>query len=224
MSPRTADPAVRTRLIEAAARLLEAEGRQALTTRRLAAEVGVSTMAVYTHFGGMDELVTEVVRESYARLGRALAGVQETADPVTDLMALCRAYRSNALANTSLYATMLGFTPTSDDQRWGAQALQAPLSAIRRCLASGRFRPAEPLLLAHQAWCGVHGLVTLELGGISFLPRSPSSASRACSGTSPWARATRWRPRPAHWRLRAPLGRDRRRPTEWRPTEWRPSE
>ncbi|MEU7915234.1 TetR/AcrR family transcriptional regulator [Microbispora bryophytorum] len=176
MSPRTADPAVRTRLIEAAARLLEAEGRQALTTRRLAAEVGVSTMAVYTHFGGMDELVTEVVRESYSRLGRALAGVQETADPVTDLMALCRAYRRNALANTSLYATMLGFTPTSDDQRWGAQALQAPLSAIRRCLASGRFRPAEPLLLAHQAWCGVHGLVTLELGGYFF----PSSLAEQC--------------------------------------------
>jgi AcrR family transcriptional regulator len=170
MSPRAADPAVRTRLIETAARLLDAGGRQALTTRRLAAEVGVSTMAVYTHFGGIDELVAEVVRESYSRLGRALARVPESADPVTDLMALCRAYRRNAQANTSLYATMLGFTPTADDQRWGAEALQAPLSAIRRALAIGRFRPAEPLLLAHQAWCGVHGLVALELGGYFFPP------------------------------------------------------
>jgi AcrR family transcriptional regulator len=66
--PKTADPSVRTALIEHAARITAEEGREALTLRRLAAGVGTSTMAVYTHFGGMDDLRRAVRREGFARL------------------------------------------------------------------------------------------------------------------------------------------------------------
>ena len=52
VSPRTADPALRVTLIETAARLIAEHGTDALTLRRLASEVGASTMAIYTHFGG----------------------------------------------------------------------------------------------------------------------------------------------------------------------------
>ena len=56
-------------LIEAAARVLAEEGRPAVTARRLAAEVGASTMAVYTHFGSMDELLVRMCRDGFARFG-----------------------------------------------------------------------------------------------------------------------------------------------------------
>ncbi|WP_238598152.1 TetR/AcrR family transcriptional regulator [Saccharothrix sp. ALI-22-I] len=49
VSPRRSDPRARTALIDIAARLLAAEGPQALSTRRIAADAGSSTMAVYTH-------------------------------------------------------------------------------------------------------------------------------------------------------------------------------
>src|SRR5438477_232205 len=56
--PRESAPnsAVGPALIEAAARLIATEGASGLTLRRVAEEVGTSTMAVYTHFGGMPEL------------------------------------------------------------------------------------------------------------------------------------------------------------------------
>jgi AcrR family transcriptional regulator len=78
----TPPPDVAQRLIEAAARLLADEGPAGLSTRRLAAEVGTSTMAVYTHFGGLPELVRAVVREGFKRLGDHLSAVSETDDPL----------------------------------------------------------------------------------------------------------------------------------------------
>ena len=71
MSPRQPDPRVRLQLVEAAAQLLATGGRDAVTARRVAAAVGTSTQAVYTHFGGMDELLAEIWREGFSRFGAA---------------------------------------------------------------------------------------------------------------------------------------------------------
>ena len=72
MSPKRADGAVRTAFIETAAQLIATEGSSGLTLRRVADQVGTSTMAVYTHFGGMDELRQEVRREGFGRLAEHL--------------------------------------------------------------------------------------------------------------------------------------------------------
>src|ERR1700738_4078203 len=96
VSPRQADPELRAHLIEAAARLLAEEGPLALSTRRLAAAVGSSTTAVYTHFGGMDDLVRAMVHEGFGRLSERMNALGPTEDPVADVVALGMAYRENA--------------------------------------------------------------------------------------------------------------------------------
>ena len=62
---------VATRLVEAAARVLAEEGPSAVSARRLANEVGASTMVVYTHFGGMDHVLGHVRREGFRRFAAA---------------------------------------------------------------------------------------------------------------------------------------------------------
>ncbi|MDT3396865.1 TetR/AcrR family transcriptional regulator [Streptomyces sp. B1866] len=104
------EPPVRERLIAAAVDLLAAEGPEAVQARKLTAEVGTSTMAVYTHFGGMPGLVDAVAREGFVRLGRALAAVERTDSPLADLMALGLAYRDQARAHPELYRVMFGVT------------------------------------------------------------------------------------------------------------------
>src|SRR5213082_2852259 len=47
----------RKAVLETAIRLLDAEGVEALTMRRLASELGVSVMAPYRHVGSQDELL-----------------------------------------------------------------------------------------------------------------------------------------------------------------------
>ncbi|HEX6354686.1 TetR/AcrR family transcriptional regulator [Actinophytocola sp.] len=174
--PRKADPNVRTTLIDVAAKLLADEGPRALSTRRIAAEADTSTMAVYTHFGGMSGLVREIVYEGFARLQTYFSQVQQTDDPVADLCVLGRAYRRNALENSHLYATMFGgeslsgFELTEDDRQHGRYVLINIVDCVSRCIDAERFRHADPAMVAHHMWFAMHGLVNLELGDYLIEP------------------------------------------------------
>jgi TetR/AcrR family transcriptional regulator len=69
-------PPTRTRLLDAAERLLLREGYAAVTSRRVAAEAGVTAQLVHYHFGSMDDLYLEVYRrraeEGFERLRTAM--------------------------------------------------------------------------------------------------------------------------------------------------------
>jgi AcrR family transcriptional regulator len=163
-------------LIAAAARLLAEEGSQALSTRRLAAETGSSTMAVYTYFGGMSGLVREIVHEGFRRLNNYFTRLDWTDDPVADMALLGRLYRHSARANPHLYAAMFGgaalggFSLTEQDRQYGRYTLVNVVECAHRCMAATRFRPADPDLVAHQMWITMHGLVNLEMGDYLIEP------------------------------------------------------
>jgi AcrR family transcriptional regulator len=169
VSPRSADPTVRAALITAAARVLATDGPNALTTRRLATEVGTSTMAVYTHFGSMDQLRRAVRREGFARLAERLDAIPRTEDPVADLAAAGLAYFRAGLAEPELYRAMFTDHPPEGDDDAGAGTFRRVADSVGRCVAAGRFERAGESLEAAWAgeiWTMRHGLVTLALTGL----------------------------------------------------------
>src|SRR5579871_4333073 len=56
-----ADRAMRVRLIQAARALVEAGGPDALSMRKVAADVGVAATAIYWHVGSRDDLLHAVL-------------------------------------------------------------------------------------------------------------------------------------------------------------------
>lgn len=176
-----ADADVRRRLLEAAARLLGEEGPGALSTRRLAREADTSTMAVYTHFGGMPALVREVVAEGFARLHARVADVVTTADPVDDLASIAVAYRQHALADPHLYAVMFGsaslggYRLRDDELDVGLAAFGQLVAATERAMDAGRLRHDDPAAVAGQLWCALHGYVMLELAGLHRVVEDPEA-------------------------------------------------
>ena len=160
---------MRMRLLEAAARLLALEGPGALSARRAAREVGASTMVVYTHFGGMKELVTAVVREGFARLADLVTAVPRTDDPVADLYAMLGAYRRTALANPHLYAVMFGSAP------WAA-------TEYRQSAHHGPIRPSTRSSKPRVA----RSPPVASTPAIRSLPRRNSGARRTASRWSRW--------------------------------------
>jgi AcrR family transcriptional regulator len=172
MTERRADPTVRVRLLDGAARLLAEEGPSALTLRRVATEADTSTMAVYTHFGSMADLADAVVTEGFARLAMLLAEVPRTDDAIADLAGLGRAYLINSRRNAHLYAVMFGtaslgkYRPqTADDRERGRYTFDEVVETAARAVQQGRLRPAEPLAIASQLWTAMHGYVMLDLSG-----------------------------------------------------------
>ncbi|QBJ95840.1 TetR/AcrR family transcriptional regulator [Rhodococcus sp. ABRD24] len=172
MARRSVDPSMRMGLLEAGARLLSSEGPAALSTRRVAAEAGTSTMSVYTHFGSMPDLVAAIVEEGFTRLGTALALVPQTDDAILDLAEAARAYRTNALDNPELYSVMFGsaslggYRPESADiAAAGLHTFEMLVSLADRAIEAGRLDPADPHLVASQLWSALHGFLLLEIAG-----------------------------------------------------------
>lgn len=180
MSPKPRANDVKERLVEAAIRLLDDGGPETLQARKLAAEVGVSTMAVYTHFGGMAAVVDEVARTGFLRLSASLAGVGESDDPVADIFSLARTYRQTVAEQPNLFAVTFGQSApggkrvtlsdlTTEEGRQAAQegleAFEHIVRAAERAIEAGRFRPADKYQAAAQLWSALHGFVTLEASG-----------------------------------------------------------
>jgi AcrR family transcriptional regulator len=170
---------LRAALIDAAGRLIAAEGPGALTLRRVAGEVGTSTMAIYTHFGGMPELRRAVRHEGFARLAGQLRRVRETADPVADLWMLGRAYYANAVTDTDLYrVAFMEQALDAADVAVGSEAFKMLATGFERCIAAGRFDAADATALATEFWAIGHGVIALELAQLL----SPGDARRCLDG------------------------------------------
>ena len=82
LAQRQGQDVLRRTLLDAASRLLVAEGPQALTMRRVAAAVGCSTTVLYTAFGSKDGLADALFLEGFQRLRRRLEAVPSGGDPL----------------------------------------------------------------------------------------------------------------------------------------------
>jgi AcrR family transcriptional regulator len=147
---------VRAELIATAARLLAQEGPSALTLRRVTSEAGTTTMAVYTHFGGMDELKRAVRRTGYAALAAALTAAGPDIEP------LCRAYMAFAREQPDLYRVMFMEAPLDEADAAECDGTFALLVAgAQRHLGEG-----DGVALAMELWAAGPGVATLELSAL----------------------------------------------------------
>ena len=179
MNKASASSDLRTQLIETAIRLLAEKGPAAIQARAIAKEVGASTMAVYSTFGGMPQYLLAVAEHGFAGLAAAFEKAPKTDDPVTDTFRLALIYREVARRNPHLYDLMFGLSTrgayraiefdTAVNPETQSAAYQITYSqlveAAERLVQSGRVRKENPAVIAAQLWSFVHGFVSLELAG-----------------------------------------------------------
>ncbi len=177
VSPRQRDAALRESLLATAAQVLAEEGGPALSTRRLARELGVSTTAVYTYFGSVEQLRREVRLEGFRRLEETMGSPAE--DPVTALAAAVAAIFRFGMAEPHLYRAMFVDRPLDDD-RAGEACFLLLRKILDQAVGSDRFPgvPAEQTeMCAAQVWSTQHGLATMVLSGA--LPEAAGQAALA---------------------------------------------
>lgn len=158
-------------LLEAAHRLLAEHGSEALTVRRIATEAGMSTMNVYSRFGGKDGVIDELYRDGFSRMYAAIGAVPTTDDVATDLVDMAHAYRRFALDNPTYYKVMFrtaihAFTPSADSVELARSGLAVIADRVRAGQEAGQVRSDdghEALVIAAWLWATCHGLVTLEI-------------------------------------------------------------
>ena len=155
-------------LLKAAGDLLALEGPAALTVRGIANAAGVSTMNVYSRFGGKDGVVEHLFVEGFRLLGEAMSARPDSDDPLADIRACGLGYRQFAVDNQTLYSVMFDrvvpdFQPSTEAQILAAATLKLLATRLERAMTAGLLRPADPLQTAAVVWATCHGLVSLEL-------------------------------------------------------------
>ncbi len=143
----------RAREIVAAARaILEEEGLDALTMRRIAERLGIRAPSLYKHFPDKESLEAAIISAAFEEQAKVFArAVEDGDDP---LEALGAAYRSFALAHPHLYRLM-----TDRELR---RDLLAPGVEDRAGLTIYR-AAGEDTDRARAAWAFAHGMAMLEL-------------------------------------------------------------
>ncbi len=166
---------IREQLLAAAVKLLGEEGAAALTVRRIAEAAGVSTMAVYSRYGGMGALLDAVYVKGFDLLEEALRGVEAPSGP-EELEQLGLAYRRFALSNPALFALMFerplpGFDPSPAVRSETLEATFGLLeAAVVRAQDAGYVPAGDPRRIGYLIWVGVHGSSALEA---TYTSRSP---------------------------------------------------
>ena len=169
---RTPSADVGERLVDAAAHLLDDEGPDALTVRRVAELAGVSPTGVYNHLAGKDGILSALFVRGFEDLRAALDAI-DLDDPLDALLESGRRYRALALRHPGRYALMFEgsagrWQPTDDDRIHAVAGFQALERRVAAGQAVGRFRKGRPTDVAQLVWSAVHGHVLLELRGMLF--------------------------------------------------------
>jgi AcrR family transcriptional regulator len=164
---RARERAARRQLITTTARkIAEAEGWDAVTTRRLSAEIEYSQPVLYNHFAGMDGIVASVAVQGFAELGAALAAARSEATDGRDALArVAHAFVGFARDNPALFDAMFTRATTlpfaADDTPPELNNAFDELRAAVELIAGER----DPDTLAEVVWAALHGLITLDRDG-----------------------------------------------------------
>ncbi len=154
-------------LIDAARRLLEAEGPSALSLRAVAREAGVSPAAPYHHFKDKGELLDAVAGEGWMLLDEAIVAAKAAAPSIHAAMTeIGVAYVTFATRNPALYRVMYD---TARDKEAFPEQMQdgddSPYCKVRDTLIEAGADPtsqADLELATIAAWCAAHGLAEMS--------------------------------------------------------------
>src|ERR1700712_989995 len=167
----------RTRIVEAAGRLLQARGEGAVSPRGGGAAAGVQAPTIYRLFGDKQGLLDAVVTHGFERYLAEKTVREETDDPVADLRTGWDLHVGLALERPALY-TLMYARPNGEGHSPAARAAFAVLAAlVRRIAAAGRLRVGEDRAvgLVHAAGSGA----ALSLIAVPPAGRDPGLSAAA---------------------------------------------
>jgi AcrR family transcriptional regulator len=160
-----------SRIATAARSLLDKEGTEAVTMRRVAKAVGVTPMAIYRHYSDRASLLNALADEGFEELTALLAGKKFSGSIEGQLTKMVEIYLEHALQKPRLFELMF-LRPREGARRYprdfkAGRSPTANLMAavVQRAIDSGYFRNDDAWEIVFAMGALSHGLIMLYLGG-----------------------------------------------------------
>jgi AcrR family transcriptional regulator len=155
-------------VVAAAGRIVDAEGLEAATLSRVAAELRVRPPSLYNHVENHAALMRALGIEAVEELGAAITGAAVGRSREDALRAVAVAFRAYALEHSGRYAaTVRAPAPGDTEAESAAATAVSPLVAV---VAGWGTEGDEAIHLVRVIRSALHGFVSIEIGGGFGLP------------------------------------------------------
>lgn len=159
------------KIARAARKLLDKEGAGAVTTRRVAAAVGITAMALYRHYANRDALLNALADAGFADLTERLAALKLKGTLEHQLLTILDLYLDFAFECPRLYELMFlthreGARQYPEDFRRGnSPTANIAATILQKAMAEGHFRRDDVWEIVFETGALQQGLMMLYLGG-----------------------------------------------------------
>lgn len=173
-STETREALTREAIVATTRSLIETEGLDAVSLRRVGAALGVTAPALYAHVADKRDLLRSVAASAFAVLIQSFEAIDDP-DPVERVRGFSRAYITFAADNPELFKTMFLFppdlalgAPTGEELPMATLAFRVPLTALTEAMDAGIFTPMDPDLAGLTMWTVAHGCAEVLAMGFAL--------------------------------------------------------
>ena len=159
---------VRASILNAAWQLVQQDGWQALSIRKIAEAIEYSVPVIYDHFENKEAIMLEFTRRGFRSLNEELTqAMNRFTDPAGQIEAIAYAYWKFAFASKEYYQLMYGLgMPTCETVKQIAELStfsETILTPIRALIQQSKNPAADPYLKLHSFWSMLHGLISINI-------------------------------------------------------------
>ncbi|HTW77998.1 MAG TPA: TetR/AcrR family transcriptional regulator [Terracidiphilus sp.] len=158
-------------IFSCALQVLEAEGAQAVTMRRVAKEIGVTPMAIYHHYKNREALLGAVVDSEFEQLAEYFRRPMRQRTFEEQVVHIMDGYLDYALAHPRIFDYVFS-TPRPGARRYPRdfRARRSPTlnilaDTVRSLIREKRLKQDDVWEIAMQLWAHVHGYLMLYRAG-----------------------------------------------------------
>jgi AcrR family transcriptional regulator len=172
------------KIASAARRLLDKDGAEGVTMRRVATAVGITPMALYRHYPNRDGVLNALADAGFVSLTAKLADLRLTGEIDRQLLRVLDVFLNYAFDNPRLFELMF-LTKREGARRYpkdfsARRSPTANVSAdvIARAMETGHLRKDDVWEIVFETGALMQGLIMLYLGG--RIAMSPSEFRSFC--------------------------------------------
>ncbi len=159
---------IRCSILEEARKIVQQEGWQALSIRKIAEAIEYSVPVIYDHFVNKEAILLEFTREGYQMLNEELTRAKaQSEDPAGQLESMAYAYWQFAFSNRQYYQLMYGLgMPTCETVRQISELhtfSELILTPVQHLIRASAKPDIDPFLKLHTYWSMLHGLVSINM-------------------------------------------------------------
>ena len=161
---------VKASILQAAWQLVEKEGWQSLSIRKIADAIEYSAPVIYDHFANKEAIMLEFTRRGFQQLNEQLIKAkQQFTNPEQQIEAIAYAYWKFAFSHKEYYQLMFGLgmpgCETVKQIPEMASFTEIVLAPVRDMLAKSRNANADSFLKLQTFWSTLHGLISINMLG-----------------------------------------------------------